>query len=126
MATGNPFANVVAQDIMEPFPAILECDAEAERTGRALRRSGIPVRPYVDREGRLVGVAADNKCGGRNAHRLPGRGQWRDPRPAGNDSPQRQLPGDLRSVLFAGLCDTCRYGRGSSARAISLATAFFP
>ena len=25
----------------------------------ALRRSGIPVRPYVDRDGRLVGVAAD-------------------------------------------------------------------
>src|SRR4029079_12298526 len=28
MSTGNPFVNVVAQDIMEPFPALLQRDTE--------------------------------------------------------------------------------------------------
>lgn len=60
MSTGNPFVNVVAQDIMEPFPAVLQCDAEQSELAEALRLSGIPVRPYVDREGRLVGVAAED------------------------------------------------------------------
>jgi GGDEF domain-containing protein len=59
MATGNPFANVVAQDIMEPFPALLERDGAQGELAEALRRAGVPVRPYVDCEGRLVGVAAD-------------------------------------------------------------------
>ena len=55
MSTGNPFANVVAQDIMEPFPAVLQRDAEQSELADVLRRAGIPVRPYVDRDGRLVG-----------------------------------------------------------------------
>ena len=60
MSTGNPFANVVAQDIMEPFPAILECDADADANWpRRSADRAFAVRPYVDREGRLVGVAAD-------------------------------------------------------------------
>jgi GGDEF domain-containing protein len=59
MATGNPFANVVAQDIMEPFPAVLQRDADQSELAEALRRSGIPVRPFVDSDGRLVGVAVD-------------------------------------------------------------------
>ncbi len=68
MATGNPFANVVAQDIMEPFPALLEQNteqnAEQSELAESLRRAGIPVRPYVDHEGRLVGVAADEHAAG--------------------------------------------------------------
>jgi GGDEF domain-containing protein len=59
MSTGNPFVNVVAQDIMEPFPAVLQRDAEQSELAEALRSSGIPVRPYVDSEGRLVGIAAE-------------------------------------------------------------------
>lgn len=59
MSTGNPFSNVVAQDIMEPFPAVLVRDAEQHELAEALRNSKIPVRPYVDRDGRLVGIADD-------------------------------------------------------------------
>ena len=58
MAAGNPFANVVARDIMEPFPAVLESGAEQSAMIAALRRAGVPVCPYVDRQGRLVGVAS--------------------------------------------------------------------
>jgi hypothetical protein len=64
MSTGNPFVNVVAQDIMEPFPAILQLDAEQSELADVLRNSGIPVRPYIDREGRLVGIAVDERAGG--------------------------------------------------------------
>jgi GGDEF domain-containing protein len=59
MSTGNPFAGVVAQDIMTPFPAVLQCDVEQKELAEALCRSGITVHPFVDRDGRLVGVAAD-------------------------------------------------------------------
>ena len=59
MSTGNPFANVVAQDIMEPFPALLEKDADQSELAEALRHAGIPVRPYIDGEGRLIGVVDD-------------------------------------------------------------------
>jgi hypothetical protein len=62
MSTGNPFAAVVAQDIMTLFPGVLQCDAEQRELTEALCRSGIPVQPYVDREGRLVGVAADKNA----------------------------------------------------------------
>ena len=62
MTTGNPFANVVAQDIMEPFPALLLQGSEQSELAVALRASGIPVRPYVDAEGRLVGVAANSEA----------------------------------------------------------------
>jgi GGDEF domain-containing protein len=71
MSEGNPFADVVAQDIMEPFPALLLHGADQPEMADALRRSGIPVRPYVDRDGRLVGVlpepasAADTQLGDR-------------------------------------------------------------
>ena len=64
MSSGNPFVNVVAQDIMEPFPAVLQLDAEQSELADVLRNSGIPVRPYVDRDGRLVGVAVDERAGG--------------------------------------------------------------
>jgi GGDEF domain-containing protein len=56
MSAGNPFENVVAQDIMEPFPALLLCDTDQTAMADALRRSGVPVCPYVDRQGRLVRV----------------------------------------------------------------------
>jgi GGDEF domain-containing protein len=58
MSSGNPFANVVAQDIMEPFPALLDQDADHGDLAHALVRAGVPIRPYVDRTGRLVGVAS--------------------------------------------------------------------
>ena len=116
MSTGNPFANVVAQDIMEPFPALLERDADQSELAEALRRSGIPVRPYVDHDGRLVGVAADETAAAETRIGQAGG-------PAGESlampetiSLRRQLPGDLRSVLLARLCDAGRHGRRSSAR----------
>jgi GGDEF domain-containing protein len=59
MAEGSPFANVVAQDIMEPFPALLLQGADQSELADAIGRSGIPVRPYVDRDGRLVGVLSE-------------------------------------------------------------------
>ncbi|HKD37724.1 MAG TPA: diguanylate cyclase, partial [Pirellulales bacterium] len=58
LAAGSPFANVMAQDIMEPFPAVLIRDADNRPTLEALERSGVPVWPFVDRDGRLVGVAS--------------------------------------------------------------------
>lgn len=60
MTAGNPFADVTAQDIMEPFPALLVRAAEQSEMLEALTRSGVPVRPFVDGDGRLLGVAADN------------------------------------------------------------------
>jgi GGDEF domain-containing protein len=56
LTAGSPFANVIAQDIMEPFPAVLERDSVDQALLAALRRSGAPVWPFVDRQGRLVGV----------------------------------------------------------------------
>ena len=58
MAAGNPFADVVAQDIMEPFSAILQSGVDQPAMVAALRRAEAPVCPYVDRDGRLVGVAS--------------------------------------------------------------------
>jgi GGDEF domain-containing protein len=62
MTTGSPFANVVAQDIMEPFPALLAQDADHSELVDALRRSRVPFQPYVDCDGRFVGVAAGDGC----------------------------------------------------------------
>jgi hypothetical protein len=56
ISTGNPFASVVAQDIMEPFPAFLSRESEHPELVDVLRRADIAVRPYVDRDGRLAGV----------------------------------------------------------------------
>jgi hypothetical protein len=44
---------------MEPFPALLEQNAPHSELTEALRRSGFPVRPFVDGTGRLKGVASD-------------------------------------------------------------------
>lgn len=77
LAAGSPFANVIAQDIMEPFPAVLERDSTNQTMLAALRRSGAPVWPFVDREGRLVGVVSpgsepDGTAGrGSNSHERP-------------------------------------------------------
>lgn len=62
MSTGNPFTNVVAQDIMQPFPAILERDADQSELAEALSRSGLAVQPYVDHDGRLVGVVTTEQA----------------------------------------------------------------
>ncbi len=64
LSSGNPFVNVVAQDIMEPFPAVLQLDAERGELADVLRSSGIPLRPYVDRDGRLIGIALDERTNG--------------------------------------------------------------
>lgn len=58
LAAGSPFANVMAQDIMEPFPAVLKQDADNRAMLDVLRRSRAPVWPFVDRDGRLAGVAS--------------------------------------------------------------------
>lgn len=57
LTAGSPFANVIAQDIMEPFPAVLQRETANRAVLSALRRSGVPVWPFVDSEGRLVGVS---------------------------------------------------------------------
>lgn len=67
MCSGNPFVNVVAQDIMEPFPAVLQIEFEQNEQSElaeVLRNSGIPLRPYVDRDGQLIGVAVDESVEG--------------------------------------------------------------
>ena len=58
LAAGNPLANVTAQDIMEPFPAVLERESADPAMLAALRRGESPVWPFVDRDGQLVGVAS--------------------------------------------------------------------
>jgi GGDEF domain-containing protein len=64
LSSGNPFANVVAQDIMESFPALLEHGADQSELAEALRRAGVPIRPYVDHGGQLVGIAGSEDCAG--------------------------------------------------------------
>jgi GGDEF domain-containing protein len=59
ITTGNPFANVVAQDVMEPFPAVLDRDLDHTQLAEALRRAQVPIQPYVNRDGHLVGIASD-------------------------------------------------------------------
>ncbi len=56
LTAGSPFANVTAQDIMEPFPAVLQRDAIDHALLAALERGRVPVWPFVDRQGRLAGV----------------------------------------------------------------------
>jgi GGDEF domain-containing protein len=58
LTAGSPFGNVIAEDIMEPFPAVIDRDAPNEAMLAALRRSEAPVWPFVDHEGKLVGVAS--------------------------------------------------------------------
>lgn len=55
---GNPFADVVAQDIMEPFSAILQNDTDQSSMVQAIRRGQAPLCAYVDKSGCLVGVAS--------------------------------------------------------------------
>jgi GGDEF domain-containing protein len=55
---GSPFADMTAQDIMEPFPLALKCNADNSATLAALRRSRVPVWPFIDEEGKLAGVAS--------------------------------------------------------------------
>ena len=97
MGTGNPFANVVAQDIMEPFPALLEQNADQSELAESLRRAGIPVRPYVDHEGRLVGVAVDDEAAaetriGQAGAAASARSTSRKPSPSTPASPRSTKP----------------------------------
>jgi GGDEF domain-containing protein len=56
MTAGSPFGTVIAQDIMEVFPSLFDCDRDQPELAEAFDRAGIRVRPYVDRDGRLIGV----------------------------------------------------------------------
>jgi hypothetical protein len=62
LTAGSPFANVIAQDLMEPFPFVLERNSANQAMLAALRRSRAPVWPFVDHEGRLVGVASPSSA----------------------------------------------------------------
>ena len=99
MATGNPFANVVAQDIMEPFPRFWNRTPTRASWPNRSAVAGIPVRPYVDHEGRLVGIAADDEAAAETPHRPGQRRGRRRARQARNHLLRRQLPGNLRSLL---------------------------
>jgi two-component system, cell cycle response regulator len=57
LTADNSFGKVIAQDIMESFPAILERDSPNHALLAALLHSKAPVLPFVDHEGRFVGVA---------------------------------------------------------------------
>jgi GGDEF domain-containing protein len=61
ISTGNPFTSVVAQDIMEPFPAVFDSNDRHAELVDSFRRADIAVRPYVDRDGRLVGTVANEQ-----------------------------------------------------------------
>ncbi len=56
LTVGSPFANVIAQDIMEPFPYVLIRNRMDRERLAALRRSGVTIWPFVNDEGRLEGV----------------------------------------------------------------------
>jgi GGDEF domain-containing protein len=57
MLTGTPFANVVAQDIMEPFARAFDADGQRSRSSDALHNMGVLAMPGIDRDGQLIGVA---------------------------------------------------------------------
>jgi predicted transcriptional regulator len=44
---------------MVPFPIILHCNSELRELTEDLSRLGVSEQPYVDQEGKLVGVAAN-------------------------------------------------------------------
>lgn len=56
MTIGNPFANVVAMDIMHTFPAILVRDEPDFALAATLSRAGSTWLPVVEANGNLVGV----------------------------------------------------------------------
>lgn len=58
MAAGNPFNTVVAQDIMEPFAAVFEQGPDQSDLAAALRGRGVSVLPFVDRDGKLIGIVS--------------------------------------------------------------------
>lgn len=59
MSTGNPFANVIALDIMEPFPVLSHSNALDREADKLLHRTGLPVSPYVDHCGKLKHVVTN-------------------------------------------------------------------
>ncbi len=62
MSAGNPFAEVVAQDIMTPFPMIFQCNSEHRNLADKFLHSDLGVRPYVDQEGKLIGIVTDQNA----------------------------------------------------------------
>jgi len=61
ISTGNPFASIVAQDIMEPFPALLDCDADQAELLQTLRRANTAVNPDIDSESQAAGQVSHEK-----------------------------------------------------------------
>ena len=59
LSTGNPFATVVAQDIMEPFPALFNEDSAPTEVADALRHAHLPLLAYVNRDGQLARIATE-------------------------------------------------------------------
>ena len=64
MSTGNPFSNVVAQDIMNPLPIIFQCTSDYKRLSDEFLHSDLDIQPYVDQEGKLLGIAAASTSSG--------------------------------------------------------------
>ena len=70
MSAGNPFANVVAQDIMEPFPAFLQLRRRTERSGRrASQLRGFPCGRMSIATGDWSVIAVDEHAAGEVADR---------------------------------------------------------
>jgi GGDEF domain-containing protein len=61
MSTGNPFASVVAQDIMEPFLTTMDANGRLLQSPDAICNAGVLAMPSVDRDGDLVADAAADK-----------------------------------------------------------------
>jgi GGDEF domain-containing protein len=58
LAAGNLFSSATAQDLMEPFTAVLDHEAPNAAVLAALHGAGVAVWPLVDREGRLVAIGS--------------------------------------------------------------------
>ncbi len=57
MVSGNPFADVIAADVMEPFPTVLSIQQDATLLLEAFARISPPLMPLVDNDGLLLGMA---------------------------------------------------------------------
>ena len=54
--SGNPFASVIARDIMQPFSYLLQSGLDFDRVAPRLLASGLEYFPVVDKNRSLVGV----------------------------------------------------------------------
>jgi GGDEF domain-containing protein len=82
LAVGSPFANVIAQDIMEPFPATPKHCGVYAALFDALHHADGPLRAYLDGTGCFAGVATN--VDGEPAHSE--RAQTSTPETIANDA----------------------------------------